>query len=97
MNPISTVVTKWAILAGSAVIATKSVPKIDQSIHETSVIVLPLSPSSSGDIIAMNFPDGRSYPFFSEKDDTVFALPIVAKVRLKLKKGFQPFEFFIGD
>jgi hypothetical protein len=89
--------TKYMLLAGSAALATGIVPNTDQRNRQVPM-VFPSHPSTLTCDYTRSFaPDGRSYLYNYIEDDTVFKFPIVSKVHIKLKKGFQPFEFFIED
>jgi hypothetical protein len=88
--------TKCLLLAGSAAFTTSAPVMADFGYRNFPRDTVKLGASASDYIRAVS-PDGRSYSYFSEVDDTFFELPIVANVRIKLKKGFSPFEFFVED
>jgi hypothetical protein len=84
MNPLTNALTRYVVGAGGAILVASGGSGQPRQ-------------ATSFQYVSTSFQDGAGYTFNKEEDRTVFEIPVVSTIRIKLKKGFQPFEFYIGD
>jgi hypothetical protein len=90
--------TKCALLAGSAALTTGTASLADPGYRQAPEPIASLYSASACAYVRTATTDGKGYAYNSaDEDDTIFEIPIVSHVRIKLKKEFLPAEFFIGD